>query len=116
MTSSSTLTPVADCRPRRRLGSRWWLAGLLVSCLLPAALAQGEPLRLTERLSQQCLMVSGAIRAHSRRVGQRTLSRFLGRRRKRGCPGLPGSLRTASLRPCADHDVLSRRGPPGCFR
>ncbi|MBY5969370.1 MULTISPECIES: hypothetical protein [Halomonas] len=45
--------------------ARWWLAGLLVGCLLPASLAAAESPRATERLVQICIMAPAVIRAHT---------------------------------------------------
>ncbi|WP_245391705.1 hypothetical protein [Salinicola aestuarinus] len=53
-------------RPRQR--AHWWLASVLVGCLLPASLSHADALRLAERLTQIYLMAPEAIRAESRRV------------------------------------------------
>ena len=97
---------------RRRVLPRWWLAGLLVGCLLPTALVHAEALRLAERLTQICLMAPEAIRAESRRVARRKAWRYLPRRQARPRPTMRAHCRPASGAPCADHDVLNRRGPP----
>ena len=99
---------------RYRLYSRWWLAGLLVTCLLPAGLTQAETLRLAERAVQTCILAPTLMRARCRYVA-----------RRRALPWWPRRLQTGSvrrirrfpLRVCmprhtADHDVLTRRGPP----
>lgn len=99
---------------RHRVRSRWWLAGLLVSCLLPAGLISSDAARHAERVVQICLLAPHVIRAESRRVARR--HRWQPRR------GFPLSrLRRRSLRrrvspcrPSAAHDVLTRRGPPAC--
>ncbi|WP_245703879.1 hypothetical protein [Modicisalibacter muralis] len=104
--------PPAEARASRRRARSWWLAGLLVGCLLPAALVQAEALRLAERLTQICLMAPEAIRAESRRVARRKVWRCLPRRRSRLRPRTRAHCRPASGAPCADHDVLNRRGPP----
>lgn len=111
--ASPHAAPPGEARvSRRRTRSRWWLAGLLVGCLLPAALVQAEALRLAERLTQICLMAPEAIRAESRRVARRKAWRFLPRRQPRPRPRTLARRRPASGAPCADHDVLNRRGPP----
>ena len=48
-------------RPRQR--AHWWLASVLVGCLLPAGLMHAEAMRLAERLTQVYLMAPEAIRA-----------------------------------------------------
>lgn len=111
--ASPRAAPPAEVRAsRRRTRSRWWLAGLLVGCLLPAALVQAEALRLAERLTQICLMAPEAIRAESRRVARRKAWHYLPRRQPRPRPTMHARCRPASGVPCADHDVLNRRGPP----
>ncbi|APX95009.1 hypothetical protein BWR19_12110 [Halomonas sp. 1513] len=100
---------------RRRVRSRWWLAGLLVGCLLPAGLAQGD-VRLVSRVVQICWLVPDSIRAESRRLARRR--RWLPPARRR--PDVPRRARaphalTLLLRPVAGADVLSRRGPPRLF-
>lgn len=100
-----------ETRPVRRR-SRWWLAGLLVGCLLPAALVHAEALRLAERLTQICLMAPEAIRAESRRVARRKAGRCLPQRRARPRRRVLARCRPANGVPCADQDVLNRRGPP----
>lgn len=105
----------ASAAMSRRRPARWWLAGLLVGCLLPAGLAQGEPLRQAERLVQVCILAPALIRATSRLQARRRARRAwplraLGRPGARGrlpLPPPPGRrLATAA------HDVLTRRGPP----
>ncbi|MGC3872082.1 hypothetical protein ACPF7Z_02290 [Halomonas sp. GXIMD04776] len=112
MTPPGTPVIATSPSPRRRVTARWWLAGLLVGCLLPGALAQNESLRLVERLTQHCLIASRAVRAHSRRIAKRIVW-HVPRARHRKCH-VPTSFlrRPVSWRPCADHDVLNRRGPP----
>ncbi|SDL88295.1 hypothetical protein SAMN05192555_107215 [Franzmannia pantelleriensis] len=100
---------------RRRLRSRWWLAGLLVGCLLPAGLAQGD-VRLVSRVVQICWLVPDSIRAESRRLARRRRWLPMARRREvvqrqAGCPLPPPRL----LPRVAGVDVLSRRGPPDMF-
>ncbi|MFC2990753.1 hypothetical protein [Halomonas tibetensis] len=105
-----------DAMTRRR-PARWWLAGLLVGCLLPAGLVQGVPLRQAERLVQVCILAPALIRASSRLRARR--------RAYRAWP-VARSLRTlfpqcsrwplpCPCRTTAAHDVLTRRGPPAAW-
>lgn len=100
---------------RRRRATRWWLAGLLVGCLLPASLAQVESLRPVERAAQVSILVPALLRVRSRlQARRRALVRWV--RRAARWPRV-GSRAVAcrALAPChpvAAHDVLTRRGPP----
>lgn len=103
------------CCPREasaRRVARWWLAGLLVGCLLPASLGAAESPRATERLVQICIMAPAVIRAHTMLKACR---HRLVRHPRKTLPGLP-SRRVAwsapMLLPVAALDVVSRRGPP----
>lgn len=98
-----------------RRASRWWLAGLLVTCLLPASLAQSSPLGHAERLVQACILAP-VLRRASRRLSVRRRTRHV----------LPRHSATHAASACrlgrfplfsllhavAAHDVLTRRGPP----
>lgn len=102
----------------RRRPARWWLAGLLVGCLLPAGLAHGETLRQAERLVQVCILAPSLIRASSRLQARRRARRAwplraLGRRVARGRLPLPPSPGHRLV--TAAHDVLTRRGPPAAW-
>ncbi|SEK61995.1 hypothetical protein [Halomonas daqiaonensis] len=102
----------------RRRATRWWLAGLLVGCLLPASLAQVDSLRLVERTAQVSLLVPTLLRVRSRlHARRRALVRWVrlvaGRARIEA-----RAVVRPFLQPChpvAAHDVLTRRGPP-CLR
>ncbi|MFD2190174.1 hypothetical protein [Pistricoccus aurantiacus] len=102
---------------RGRQCSRWWLAGLLVGCLLPASLVQASVPRLSVRIVHACLLAPAAILAQSRR---RALRRRCSLRRDNFPPdSLPlrlpspiGWFTPDSAQPSIGHDVLSRRGPP----
>ncbi|WP_191223860.1 hypothetical protein [Billgrantia desiderata] len=102
------------CRQR----SRWWLAGLLVSCLLPAGLTQAETLRLAERVVQTCILAPTLMRARCRYVARRRALPHWPRRRP------VAQVRTSCVPPrmlpqrrwAAAHDVLTRRGPPLAYR
>lgn len=97
---------------QRRMMPRWWLAGLLVSCLLPASLAQAESPRATERLVQICIMAPALIRA-------RTVLKAC-RRRLASYPPVDWRYPARNVRrhmaplvaPVAALDVVSPRGPP----
>ena len=100
---------------RMRRATRWWLAGLLVGCLLPASLAQVESLRPIERAAQVSILVPALLRVRSRlQARRRALVRWIHRivvwprATSRACPRPV----TVSCHPVAAHDVLSRRGPP----
>ncbi|QJQ97191.1 hypothetical protein HIO72_14770 [Halomonas sp. PA5] len=100
---------------RHRVRARWWLAGLLVGCLLPAGLAQSDAVRLVNRVVQICWLVPETIRAESRRLARRC--RWQPRRRH-GADHRRRLIRIASPPPsfCAGLDVLTRRGPPAILR
>ncbi|OLO07128.1 hypothetical protein BTW08_14000 [Salinicola sp. MH3R3-1] len=96
-------------RPRQR--AHWWLASVLVGCLLPAGLLHAEALRLAERLTQVYLMAPEAIRAESRRVARVAAKRPVhpqaaAARARRSFYVEPAISLSAAL------DVISRRGPP----
>lgn len=100
---------------RRRRATRWWLAGLLVGCLLPASLAQVESLRPAERAAQVSILVPALLRVRSRlQARRRALVHWV--RRAARWPSVARAAARSALAPCppvAAHDVLSRRGPPG---
>lgn len=102
----------------RRRPPRWWLAGLLVGCLLPAGLAQGEPLRQAERLVQVCILAPALIRASSRLQARRRAGRAWPLPLRPVAMALSCDLRWPSprlRRLTAAHDVLTRRGPPAAW-
>lgn len=98
---------------RRRRAARWWLASLLVSCLLPVNLpvtrAAGNP----ARCACAAVWAPVVLRARSWRLARR-LPRWRQRvrhfHRQRLCLR-PRHNGTAF--PVAALDVVSRRGPPG---
>ncbi|MDN3522340.1 hypothetical protein [Halomonas ramblicola] len=110
--SRQPLRPARSASMRRP--ARWWLAGLLVGCLLPAGLAQGDALRQAERLVQVCILAPALIRASSRLQARRRASRRWPPRRSPHTRQRLSSRRP--IAPCrrsaAAHDVLTRRGPP----
>ncbi|MDI5936250.1 hypothetical protein [Halomonas kalidii] len=101
-----------------RRPARWWLAGLLVGCLLPAGLAQVESLRHAERIAQICILAPALIRASSRlQARRRALTRWptlCDPARPKPRLGLR-PLSSPSRRLTAAHDVLTRRGPPAAW-
>lgn len=102
---------------RRRRATRWWLAGLLVGCLLPASLAQVESLRPVERAAQVSILVPVLLCVRSRlQARRRALALVRWVRRAARWPRVAARLVARSaLAPChsdAAHDVLTRRGPP----
>jgi hypothetical protein len=102
-------------RAAGRRPARWWLAGLLVGCLLPASLAQTEGWRYSERIAQICVLAPALIRASSRlRARRRAMVRWPLRRvwRLAEAIGSAGRLIMPPPRAIAGHDVLTRRGPP----
>jgi len=111
---TDSCTGAREGRHRRR-ASRWWLAGLLVGCLLPASLAQVESLRYVERVAQVCLLVPALLRVRSRlQARRRALVRWV--QRLAAWKVGPSRARAyPAMTPChsvAAHDVLTRRGPP----
>ncbi|WNK21437.1 hypothetical protein P1P91_07135 [Halomonas piscis] len=105
-------TPQANTsRPCRRRGvARWWLAGLLVSCLLPVGLSACQAARLPAG-QVYALALAPAIRRVRRRSGRRRRAIMRRRRPGRCCSRLPGSpARVPGL--VAALDAVSRRGPP----
>ncbi|KAA0011514.1 hypothetical protein F0A17_14920 [Billgrantia pellis] len=119
MTHQRTDSPPSGAVTRCRLRSRWWLAGLLVTCLLPAGLSQAETLRLAERVVHTCILAPTLMRARCRYVARRRASPHWPPRRlvvtahRTPTPRRPRPFRA---RWAAAHDVLTRRGPPGVCR
>ncbi|ABE59533.1 MULTISPECIES: hypothetical protein [Chromohalobacter] len=110
MTSATHDSPASPRRVRARHRAQWWLAGLLVGCLLPAGLMHPEALRIAERLTQICLMAPEVIRAQSRRVAHRR--RLLTGRRRPFTPRRVRLPRRVCHLMSVGVDTLSRRGPP----
>lgn len=113
---SSTLD-IQSALPRRqrRYGiARWWLAGLLVSCLLPASLGPADAFRSGERGVTICFWVPAILRAQSNWIAKRrrALRRFA-QHPRRFAPArrlynwLPPMTMLVAAR-----DVLTQRGPP----
>ncbi|MBZ9568150.1 MULTISPECIES: hypothetical protein [Modicisalibacter] len=99
-------------RQRARRTSRWWLAGLLVGCLLPTTLGHAEALRLAEQITQICLMAPAAIREESRRARKRASHRWP---TSVGRPGRETRVwRQVAGHACSGADLASRapRAPP----
>lgn len=112
----STLdTQSALPRRQRRYGiARWWLAGLLVSCLLPASLGSADALRSGERSVAICFWVPAILRAQSHWIAKRHRAlRRWAQSPRRFAPSRPllNWLPPMALLVAA-HDVLTQRGPP----
>ncbi|RUR42591.1 hypothetical protein [Vreelandella populi] len=116
---SSTLNAfTAMPRRQRRHGlARWWLAGLLVSCLLPSSLVSSDVFRGAERSISVCLWVPTILRAQSRWTAKRrrALKRWV--RRVKRMDVLRHFLPDYLLikRQVAAQDVLTQRGPPNAL-
>lgn len=103
-------------RSRRCGAARWWLAGILVGCLLPASLTPVDVFRSAERTASMVLFVPAVLRAQSRhmawvrRAFRRWLERVpLTRTPQRMPEKRPGALIVWLV---AAQDVFTRRGPP----
>ncbi|SDI76316.1 hypothetical protein [Billgrantia gudaonensis] len=104
--------PAARRATPPRASSRWWLAGLLVSCLLPVGLSHVESPRLTERIAQICILAPALMRVRCRREARRRAQmRWPILPQPRSI--VPSAFRVLPvLRWAAALDVLTRRGPP----
>ena len=103
-------------RLRRHARARWWLAGLIVGCLLPATLCPVDPLRNSERSAYVAFFVPAVLRAQSRHIAwaRRFYQRWLGNTQpvrfiRQACCAWAGA-KVVSL--VAAQDVFTRRGPP----
>ncbi|MBE0402086.1 hypothetical protein [Halomonas citrativorans] len=113
---SSTLNTFSALpRRNRRYGlARWWLAGLLVSCLLPNSLVPFDAMRGAERHVCVCLWVPAILRAQSHWIAKR----------RRALRGWQQRFKRIAVqrhflpvyvfikRRVAARDVLTQRGPP----
>ncbi|MCB8889746.1 hypothetical protein [Vreelandella malpeensis] len=108
------VTPPCPRRARRSGLARWWLAGLLVGCLLPASLATADASRVSERSVAICLWVPAMLRAQSRRLASEQRSRrAAGRKKALGACLSRLLLAQFTGQPMvAARDVFTRRGPP----
>ncbi|PJX15469.1 hypothetical protein CWI66_02065 [Halomonas sp. 141] len=101
-------------RHRRHGLARWWLAGLLVSCLLPASLHPSD-LRSSDRSVCICFWVPAMLRAQSQWIAKkrRALRRWVARQ-QRQLPVLKSFISFFSVMPrqTVALDVCSPRGPP----
>lgn len=108
------------CRsPRRYAVARWWLAGLLVSCLLPASLHPAEALRNGERSASAYLWMPMALRVQSRgsalkdRLGRYRITVYLPYQHRVRHKSMRTYVGAAVEALVAAQDVQTRRGPPG---
>ncbi|WP_252107580.1 MULTISPECIES: hypothetical protein [unclassified Halomonas] len=116
MSSTSAPSPQIVLRRARRSGlARWWLAGLLVSCLLPVSLSPLSAVKASERAATICLWVPAILRVQSQRLARRRRVRSLLRRVKKITACLkkrPSIAPRLALTRVAARDVLTQRGPP----
>ena len=116
MSSTSEIESASLKRPRRYGLARWWLAGLLVSCLLPASLHPSDALRSSDRGVYICFWMPAMLRAQSHWIAKkrRALRRWASRQTRR-LPSVcsrPLLLPLITLRLVAASDVVTPRGPP----
>ncbi|MGM0783146.1 MAG: hypothetical protein ACQEUM_03415 [Pseudomonadota bacterium] len=104
--------PAARRTATPRASSRWWLAGLLVSCLLPVGLSSVESPRLTERIAQICILAPALMRVRCRREARRRAQLRWPILLQPSLVALPALRALPVLRWVAALDVLTRRGPP----
>ncbi|WP_108843817.1 hypothetical protein ACUN8C_06615 [Kushneria sp. Sum13] len=106
--------PARTFRLPRGFRTRWWLAGILIGCLLPIGMADARLDGTAAQLIRICFHSPEHIRAESRR-------RYRLRRLVLRVWCLPVTLfdvvrAVLPVRPWlgmpTGHDVLSRRGPP----
>ncbi|WNL40370.1 hypothetical protein RN346_07345 [Halomonas sp. PAMB 3232] len=120
MSSMSAPSPRIALRRARRSGlARWWLAGLLVSCLLPVSLSPLSAVKSSERAATICLWVPAILRVQSQRLARRRRVRSLLRRVKKITTRVEKRRLIASrlaLPRVAARDVLIPRGPPAAQR
>ncbi|WP_447955708.1 hypothetical protein [Vreelandella sp. EE7] len=113
--NAAPATLTAPGRARRCGLARWWLAGLLVSCLLPVGLSPASAASRGERAVLVCLWVPAILRAQSRRIAIKRRVRHLVCRVKtpavRFCKRL-WDTSFITLYKVAAQDVLTQRGPP----
>ncbi|HAZ98705.1 MAG TPA: hypothetical protein DDZ92_12820 [Halomonas sp.] len=116
MSSTLQIESASPRRPRRYGLARWWLAGLLVSCLLPASLHPSDALRSSDRGVCICFWMPAMLRAQSHWIAKkrRALRRWFHRQTRRApqAPRRPLSFLPFALPLVAARDVVTPRGPP----
>lgn len=116
MSSAPDFSTASPRRQRRHGLARWWLAGLLVGCLLPASLHPSDVFRGGERNASVCFWVPAILRAQSLLIAKkRRALRRLVRRNTRLLTLFSSLVRyfpQVTRRQVAAHDVLTQRGPP----
>ncbi|MFO7909976.1 MAG: hypothetical protein R6U42_08230 [Halomonas sp.] len=116
MSLPSLSRPLSERRSRRHGVARWWLAGLLVGCLLPVTFSPVDVMRSGERSACVVLFVPAVLRAHSRHIAwvRRVYQRWLGSAPPDAdvqvTPGKRSGVIIVWL--VAAQDVFTRRGPP----
>ncbi|MGP5307580.1 hypothetical protein [Vreelandella alkaliphila] len=116
MSSTPDVLSASPRRQRRNGLARWWLAGLLVSCLLPASLHPSDAFRSGERGVIICFWVPAMLRAQSEWIAKKrcALRRWV-RKKARIHPVVLHCSRYflhIPRRLVAAIDVLTPRGPP----
>ena len=117
MSSTPDVLSASPRRQRRNGLARWWLAGLLVSCLLPASLHPSETLRSGERGVIICFWVPAMLRAQSKWIAKKrcALCRWIGEQKYFYSSVIKHSAYCFSHLPhrlVTAIDVLTPRGPP----
>ncbi|MFG6666719.1 hypothetical protein ACGK9R_06385 [Halomonas sp. HNIBRBA4712] len=112
LSTPAPFEPTAPRRSRRCGLARWWLAGLLVSCLLPVTLSPASAAQ-GERAVTICLWVPAMLRVRSQRMAVRRRQRAFVKRPRRLLCALSRPLVFPAATPrVAALDVLTQRGPP----
>lgn len=120
MSLPSLSRPMPVRRLRRHGVARWWLAGLLVGCLLPATLSPVDVMRSGERSACVVFFVPAVLRAQSRHIAwvRRVYQRWLGSSPPSGDIQQARTKRLGAIIVwlVAAQDVFTRRGPPPGWR
>lgn len=114
MSQALNIASVVPRRQRRHGLARWWLASLLVGCLLPTNLTYAEALRGGERSVVACFWVPSVLRARTRLMAtrRRAMRRWWLAEQPAIVPLQRAVWRCFVSVLVAAHDVFSRRGPP----
>ncbi|RUR32403.1 hypothetical protein ELY33_05580 [Vreelandella andesensis] len=116
MSSTPDVLSASPRRQRRHGLARWWLAGLLVSCLLPASLHPSDAFRSGERGVIICFWMPAMLRAQSQWIAKKRCAlRHWVRKQVRVYPAIlhcSCCFFHIPYRLVAAIDVLIPRGPP----